>query len=225
MTKFGPYPPAPSTVRFQLRTQLSGGPLALTRFFMKYTGVIGAVDATTLLTTLATSWNTHIAPQTGAQYTLTGTALDDLGSRTGVTSELPVSHPGSNIGGGVGAAQCMVVSALVPLKYRGGHSRVYLPGLAASGLADINTWSGTFQATVFTAWTTMLSDLANSPPVAVGALSQVTVRYISSNKADFPPPPPSTFPALLPTPLVLTVSSWRTNPQMASQRRRNQQGS
>jgi len=70
----------------------------------------------------------------------------------------------------------------------------------------------------------MLSDLATSPPVGVGAMSQVVVRYISSNKADFPTPPePFEPPYLLPTPMVLPITSWVSNPQFASQRRRNQQ--
>lgn len=222
--KFGPYPPAPKTARFQLHTQISGGPVTLTRFFMSYTNALSATDATTLLTTLATSWNTRMAPFTSSLYTLTACSVNDLGSRTGVESTLVVSHVGQG-GGGGGAATSFVMSAHVALKYRGGHSRVYIPGVESTFLADQNTWSAASQGTVFSAWTGMLGDLATSPPVGVGAMSQVTVRYISSDKADFPTPPdPFVPPYLLATPMVLPVTSWSSNPQVGSQRRRNQQG-
>jgi hypothetical protein len=191
---------------------------------MKYTNSLSSTDATTLLTTLAGSWNTRFAGYTGASYSLTAVSVNDLGSRTGVESQLVVSHQGTAAVDGGTAGVAFVVSAKCALKYRGGHSRVYLPGITATAQADRNTWSATGQGTVFTAWTGMLSDLAASPPVAVGALSQVVVRYISSNKADFPTPPtPWEPPYLLATPMIMPVTSWQTNPQVASQRRRNQQ--
>lgn len=224
MTKFGPYPPAPSTARFELHTQVTGGPLCLTRFFMKYSLALSAPDATTLATTLATSWNTRFAPIVSTSYSLVGVNVNDLGSRTGVETTLTVAHAGTDANPGISASAAFVMSAHVSLKYRGGHSRVYIPGLNNSLLSDQNTWSVAAQGQVFTAWTGMLSDLANSPPVAVGTLTQVTVRYISSNKADFPSgSEPPTFPALLPTPMVLGINSWSSNQQLGSQRRRNQQ--
>lgn len=222
--KFGPLPPAPKTAVFILHTTMNGGTTALTRFHMKYTNTISQTDATTLLTTLATSWNTRMAPLTNANWTLTQTSLNDLDSRTGVQSGFVTSHPGSAGGTQQGAAVSFVMSAKTALKYRGGHSRVYIPGISSSSSSDANSWSATGQGNVFTAWTGMLGDLATSPPVGVGAMSQVVVRYISSNKADFPNPPnPFVPPYLLTAPLVLPITAWVSNPQFASQRRRNQQ--
>ena len=222
--KFGPLPVAPKTAAFFLRTQITGAGVAETRFHMKYTNSLSSTDATTLLNTLATSWTTRFAPLTGTAYTLVGTAVNDLDSRTGVEVGLVVSHPGTAASQGGQAATSFVMSAKTALKYRGGHSRVYIPGISISNLADSNTWSTAAQGTVFTAWTGMLADLATSPPVGVGAMSQVVVRYISSNKADFTPAPPQTPPPwLLPTPMILPITSWVSNPQVGSQRRRNQQ--
>lgn len=224
MTKFGPLPPAPNCAKFTLHTQISGGPIALTSFHMKYTVAMSAADELTLITTLAASWNTRMAPVTDPHYTLIQASVNDLGSRTGAENFLPVSHPGTAAGNPLGAAVSFVMSAKTTLKYRGGHSRVYIPGITASEEADQNSWSAAGQGAVFTAWTGMLSDLAASPPAGVGALSQVVVRYISSNKADFPPAsPPATLPALLNPPMVLAITSWQPNPQFGSQRRRNQQ--
>jgi hypothetical protein len=222
--KFGPLPPAPSTVKFFLHTTMSGGTTALTHFYQKYTNAISQGDAITLLNTVSASWNTRIAPLTTNNWTLTQVSLNDLGSRTGVESGLVTSHPGSVVASQLGAAVSFIMSGKTALKYRGGHARVYIPGIASTQSSDSNTWSSTGQGAVSTAWTGMLSDLQSSPPAGVGALSTVTVRYISSNKADFPTPPnPFEPPYLLATPMVLPITAWVSNPQFASQRRRNQQ--
>lgn len=222
--KFGPFPPAPKTARFRLHIQITGGPIASPHFYMRYTNTLSSTDALTLCTTLATSWNTRLAPITTPSYTLIQTDVNDLDSRTGVEVGFTTSHVGTAAGAEVAAAVSFVLSHHTSLKYRGGHSRVYLPGISGSNLTDRNSWSAVGQGAVFTAWSGLISDLTTSPPVGVGALSQVVVRYISSNKADFPPNAiPPAFPALLPTPLILPVTSITSNPQVGSQRRRNQQ--
>lgn len=191
---------------------------------MKYTNTLGSTDASTLLGTLSTSWVTRMGPLTSTNYTLVQVSVNDLGSRTGVQVGLPTSHVGSAPGANSYAALSFVMSAKTALKYRGGHSRVYIPGISTAESSDANTWSAGGQAAVFTAWTGMLGDLATSPPPTVGAMSNVVVRYYSSNKADFPTPPdPFVPPYLLATPMVLPVTSWVSNPQYGSQRRRNQQ--
>jgi hypothetical protein len=198
--------------------------VCLTRFFMKYTNALSTTDATTLLQTLAASWNSRFSGITATTYSLIAVSVTDLGSRTGVESSLVTSHPGNSANPGIAASAAFIMSAHVALRYRGGHSRVYLPGLETSLLQDQNTWSITGQSQVFSAWTGMLGDLQASPPVGVGAMTQVAVRYYSSNKADFPTPPsPWEPPYLLPTPMALPISSWSSNPQLGSQRRRNQQ--
>jgi hypothetical protein len=222
--KFGPLPVAPQCVKFQLHTTMAGGATALTTFHMKITGTISASDSLTVLTTLATSWNTRLAPLTNSQWTLTQTSLVDIGSRNGVSSALPITHPGTSAGAANGAAVSFVMSAHVSLRYRGGHSRVYIPGINQGESSDLNSWSPAGQGQVSAAWQGILTDLAASPPAGLGAMSQVVVRYISSDKRDFSPPPePFTPPYLLATPMILPINSWSANPQFASQRRRNQQ--
>lgn len=220
-------PPLPSvskTAKFTIFTQAGGGPLCQTRFFMKYTGAIGGTDAGTLTTTIAASWATRLAPQTGSDYTLEAVACEDLDSKTGVNIVTPVSHAGTAVQIGIPVGSAFVMSAHVAFRYRGGHSRVYLPGISRQSLADTNTWTVGAQGSVFTAWTGILSDLTTSPPTNVGTLSQVTVHAYSSNVKDFPNGHPTTKPPWpLDTPVTYPISSWSSNPQVGSQRRRNQQ--
>jgi hypothetical protein len=219
-----PLPVVPNVFRGVLHTQLTGGPIALTRFFMKYTGAVSATDATTMTNTIAASWLTRIAGQVGTNYQLAAVQIDDLSTKMGVNVVTSVTHPGTNANQSVPAAVCMVISAHVAYKYRGGHSRVYFPGLSGADLADTNTWSLTAQGAMSTAWTGLLSDLALSPPVAVGSMSQVAVHAYSSNLADFPAGRPEGNPPWpLATPVTYPITGWSTNPQAGSQRRRNQQ--
>lgn len=221
---FGPLPVAPGCVKFGIHTTMTGGATSVVSFHMKITGAITASDSLTVLTTLATSWNTRFAPLTTPNWTLTQTSLVDIGSRTGVSSALPITHVGTSAGNPLGAAVSFVMSAHCALRYRGGHSRVYIPGITAAEESDNNSWSPAGQGLVSAAWNGLLTDLAASPPAGVGSMSQVIVRYFSSDKRDFTPPPsPFEPPYLLTNPMVLPVTSWTPNPQFASQRRRNQQ--
>lgn len=219
-----PLPVVPSTIRFTLQYTWGGNPNVLNRFFMKYTNPPSQADMTTLCTKIGTSWNTRMAPLVPAALVLLEVGGDDLGSKTGTNVVVSVDHPGTGAGTGLTAGACCIQSAQVSFKYRGGHPRVYLPALDASHLNDANTWSVAAIGLVGTAWTGILADLASSPPVGVGALSQVAVHAYSSNPADFPSGHPTTpAPWPLATPVTYPINSWTTNPQVGSQRRRNQQ--
>lgn len=219
-----PLPPLPLTAKFTLFTQIAGGPLCNTSFYMKYTNAMSQADATTLSNTLGTSWNTRLAPLTAPQAQLTFVRVIDLNSQSGVVVQTAQVHVGTATGAAVTAGVALVLSAHVAFRFRGGHPRVYLPMMSQSNLVDQNTWNATFQGTIVTAWTGMLNDLAAAPPTGVGAMSQIYWHTHSSNKNDFPGGPPTTKPPWpLATPVPHPITSWSCNPQVASQRRRNQQ--
>lgn len=219
-----PLPPLPLTAEFILYTQVAGGPLCQTRFYMKYTNSLSQADATTLANTLSASWNTRMAPITAVQYSLAFVKVIDLNSQSGVVVQIAAVHPGTAAGAGVTAGVALVMSAKVAFRYRGGHPRVYIPGMSQNNLTDQNSWNATFLPTVTTAWTGMLGDLSSTPPVGVGAMSAIAWHTHSSNKNDFPGGVPTTKPPWpLATPVPHPITSWAANPQTASQRRRNQQ--
>lgn len=220
-----PLPPIPDTFRVTLKYSYGGDSNILNRFFMKYAGSISAGDATTMVGTVASSWATRMAPNTSPQCSLIQVSLNDMGSNTGVDVGPPVAEVGTGPDTGTVAGAAFIMSAHVALKYRGGHSRVYLPGMNHAGLADANTWTAAFSAAVSTAWTGILHDLAASPPPAVGALTQVAVHQYSSNLKDFGGTAPSTKPPPWPLtdPATIVITGWSANPQVGSQRRRNQQ--
>lgn len=220
-----PLPPLPLTAKFTLFIQVAGGPLCNTSFYMKYTGALSQTDSGTLLNALSTSWLTHWAPLTTPQYSLSFVRVIDMNSASGVVVQQAAVHPGSAAGNAVTAGVALVLSAKIAFRYRGGHPRIYVPGMSESNLSDQNTWAPTFLATAAAAWTSLQSDLAGAAPVGVGSMSPIAWHTHSSNKADFPGGVPTTKPPWpIATPVPHPITSWATNPQVASQRRRNQQG-
>jgi hypothetical protein len=165
-----------------------------------------------------------MSPQLATSCNLFEVRVTDLNSQSGVVVTVGVSHPGTSAGTPMTAAACVVLQAHVAFRFRGGHFRVYLPGLQGNLLSDLNTLNPVPAAALLAAWTGMLSDIANAPPVGVGAMSQIAWHTHSSNPADFPSGHPTTKPPWpLATPVPHPITGWSFNPQLGSQRRRNQQ--
>lgn len=217
-------PPLAKTARFTLFTQLAGGPLMNTSFDLQYTTGLSATDAATLLTELGTSWNTRMAPLTAPQYELAEVRVIDLNSQSGVVVQQAAVHPGTAAGAAVTAGVALVMSGKVAFRFRGGHFRAYIPGMTQSNLSDQNTWNPLFLPTIGAAWVGLMTDLNAASPTGVGPLTQIGWHTHSSNKNDFPGGVPTTKPPWpLATPVPHPITSWVANPQVASQRRRNQQ--
>jgi hypothetical protein len=220
-----PLPPLSKTAKWTLFIQVTGGPLCQTSFYTQYSGNLSGADAATLLTTLGSSWGTHFAPITATPYQLALVRVIDLNSQSGVVVQQAAVHTGSAAGTPLTAGTALVLSAKIPYRFRGGHPRVYIVGMPQSDLADSNTWNATFLPTVATAWTSLLADMNALAITNVGTLQYIYWHTHSSNKADFPGGVPTTKPPWpLATPVPHLISSWNANPQVASQRRRNQQG-
>lgn len=219
-----PLPPLPLTARFTLHYVVAGGPTTSNSFFMKYTNSMSAADALTLATDLATAWSNRIATFTGPTWTLFETQCEDLNSQSGVNVTFATSHVGTGTSSPQDATSC-VVQYHIAFRYKGGHPRAYVPGIQPSNLQDGNTWSTSFLGLFAPAWQAMITDVANTPTAGVGAMSQVVWHRYSSNTADFPNGHPTTKPPWpLATPVAHPVTAISVNPQVGSQRRRNQQG-
>lgn len=78
----------------------------------------------------------RIPGATGAQYI--GSIATDWSSASGTDNDTTTSlSPVNGQATGLAAAQaCMLLSLQIPLRFKGGHGRVYLPWLGQSALAD-----------------------------------------------------------------------------------------
>jgi hypothetical protein len=167
-----------------------------------------------------------MAPNTAPNVSLLEVFGNDLNSQTGAQAadgQAPVV--GSALSGHeLTSGAAFVMSNEGSVKYRGGHSRNYLPGMHNDVLADANTWTETFQAALLTAWSAFISEIISQAPAAIGALAHVIAhRFGKSATAPVSAGTPSARSVPLTNPYTEKVVAYRTNPQVGSQRRRNLQ--
>jgi hypothetical protein len=219
-------PPVPKCIQFQLLYSDGADTDVRNMLYFTYTQTLSGTDLVTLCNNVMTEWGTNVAPHCVNTLLLEGVAGNDLSSD--LAAQAVNSHPsvpGTGTGVPLTSGAAFVIGYETALKYRGGHSRNYLPGMPNTGLLDANTWTTTFQTAILNAWTAFLSGIVQTAvPVAVGTLQHV-VAHRFGKSADAPVLGGSSVTRSVPLadPFTTPVTAVRTNPQVGSQRRRNQQ--
>jgi hypothetical protein len=191
-----------------------------------YTGTAAATDLNTLMGIVVSAWSANIAPHYSTNGHLVGVEITDLNSKTGAKVGETVSVAGTQAGNELTSGVAAVVSGKESDRYRGGHRRVYLPSRNGNDLADANTWSVAFQTAISAAWQAFVNQIISAAPAALGALKDVIVHRFGATAGS---PVLATSGKMrlksvpLTTPITHPITSYVTNPQVASQRRRNQQ--
>lgn len=219
-------PPVPQVVQIVTEFTLGEDLRVINRFFQKYStaGPLSDAGAIAWATACATSWNTHLAPSTAAECTLTGVTITDLSSDLGVEDTVLVSHPGTGAGSGVTAGVAWVVKCHIARRYRGGHPRQYMAGLPISALADPQSMTPATAAALATDYASFRTDTAAGAPTALQPATDVNVSYFQGfTNHTFPSGRVRPIPNLRSTPLVDQIAAFSVNPHLASQRRRNLQ--
>lgn len=220
-------PDVPDTIEVVLTGNDGGDNNITNKYYFTYTGTADATSLNTLLGIVASSWSANIAPMVHQQYHLTQIVINDLNSKTGAKVAETVNIAGTRPGTGIQASGvAAVVSFKEPLKYRGGHGRTYLGGLLHEDAADANTWSTVFQAALQAAIEAFIAQIISAAPAALNALKHVIVHRFS--KTGVPPVRMDGYKVTalsvpLNPPVTHAVTGYVCNPQVASQRRRNQQ--
>lgn len=194
--------------------------------YLTYSGSASATDLTTLLGIVVAGWSANLASHHSTNYHLTGVRITDLSSKLGANVAETVSVAGTQAGNELTSGTAAVISRKESDQYRGGHSRVYLGGRNGNDLSDANTWSVAFQTAIAAAWQSFINEIISAAPAAMGALKDVVVHRFG----------PSTLPPMevagydikkksvpLNPPVIHPTTGYTTDPQVASQRRRNQQ--
>lgn len=221
----GALPAVPKTVRVDHHFSDGGNTNVQIRNFFQYAGALSVADAQTWLNNIVTGLGVFMTTFSQPTLVLVLSQLTDL---TSASSAQVVSSTGFT--GGASASQlpagvCMVIKKKIARRYRGGHPRVYLPGMAEASLSTPILWNPTSAANVLAAYVTwMAACTANTNPAAIGAITEVNVSYFQSftNKT-FPSGRTHPVPTPRVNPLVDAVTGHAVNPIPASQRRRNRQ--
>lgn len=216
-----------NTIQILLQSNDGGDSNIQNSLYFTYSGSASATDLNTLLGVVASAWSATIAPQQPTNTHLTGITITDLNSKSGAKVGETLSIAGTNPNAGMSSGVAVCISGKEPYRYRGGHRRIYLAGATEQDLSDKNTWTTAFQSAIASAWTSFVAEIISAAPATMGALKDVIVhRFGPSSNAPVKMEGYTVKVKSVPltTPVTRPITSYVCNPQVASQRRRNQQG-
>lgn len=219
-------PNVPQTIEVLLQGSDGGGATFQNAWYFTYSGTADQTSLNTLMGVVVAAWSADLAPHIANTYHLTGVVITDLNSKTGAKVAETVSVAGTLNGTPTTSGAAIVVSGKEPYRYRGGHRRVYLGGLLHEDLADANTLTAAFAAAMSAAVAAFVASIISAAPALLGALKDVIVHRFGPSplapvRMDGYKVSLKSVP--LTTPITHPISSYATNPQVGSQRRRNQQ--
>lgn len=219
-------PDVASVIRITTKLSVSGGSSdIISRWFMKYTGTAPTnADLNTLAAAVVTHWGVEMKGLFHSAYHLTEVEIVDLTSPSAAVGLASASVAGTRSGEVLSAAAAVCVQYKIGRRYRGGHPRSYWPMGVQGDLADVNTWDSTMITSSEADVAAFIADVAGEVWSGGGTLTHVNVSYYDGfTNVTGPTGRARAVPTLRVTPVVDDVAGYNTNPQVASQRRRNQQ--
>jgi hypothetical protein len=198
----------------------------LNRFFINYAGSAPSVaQLNTFAAAVATAWDNNMGDIQNTNHGLIEISVEDLTSATAAVGAAVAATFGDLGGTQLTNAVAGCLSFQIPRRYRGGHPRIYLMCGDVTKLATNNTWTGAFITAVEAAWVAFIAAVIAAGWAGAGTLEQVNVSYFHGfTNFTFPSGRTKAIPTPRVAPLVDVVSGVVLNPHLASQRRRNQQG-
>jgi hypothetical protein len=159
---------------------------------------------------LATDW---IEGSNNAEdCSLLYTTVTDLSTSGGAFAQSTSTHTGGDANPAIAQA-AFVVSWQVPTRYRGGHSKTFLPGGTVDAQEDMRTWNAS-QLAQATTWANAYAAAVAAPAYSViGGVLHAVVSYY--NKELNPVPPYRRA-----VPVVYLIQGHTYDTVMRSQRRR-----
>ena len=222
-------PPITGMLKVLLTYSLPTVATVLNRLFFNGTGSTTNAALNTWATAVSTAWGTNVKTNINTSCALTGVVVSDLSSSTAPIGAWTGSIAGTSAGTGDSPAVALIVKNLIPSKYRGGHSRTYIPGysLSATTVSDSNIWTSASATTFVTNWTAFITAITGgNGPTGYSGLAQAVPHYY---KGFVSVQNPTTkrwrnIPQLVTAPVPYDlVSSRVANLTIGSQRRRNHQ--
>lgn len=220
-------PSVPNVVKVAVSGLIDGAKPWVNLFHLGWSvgGSISAAEVLAVANNIAGGWGTNIAPSVSDTIELLQVVVTALASSTAPEATVATATPGLVTTQPVSGGTSFVTQRKIARRYRGGHSRVYLPGVAAAELDDTELeWDATFAAAFANDWgaveqggaTTLVSNgFTDATPVSVSYYEFFTNVLYPSGRYHVKP-------TLRATPLVDKITAYAPNPRPCSQRRRQQ---
>lgn len=198
------------------------------RFYLQFSGTPPvSADLVEFAQDVSEEWTTYCAPEAKSTLKLSEVSVEDLTSPTsavGILGGLAIAGTRSGPELSAGAAVCM--QQKIARRYRGGHPRQYLMWGTQLDLATTSAWLTASAAEFEVQWLDFITHVLADAWTGATLLNQVNVSYYSGfTNHTYPSGRTRAIPTLRVSPLVDPILGYNTNPRVASQRRRNQQGS
>lgn len=215
-------PNVANVLRIQFQQSMAADLDVLNRMYFSFTGSTTNAILTTAASTIATAWSTTVAPNLHTSNVLTAVHITDLTNLTAPAITEPTSQAGGVSGTSTPAGVAMLVNFHIARRYRGGKPRWYQAGLPDSAKSTDQTWSSGAQSSYLSGLATLISDVLGSGTSGLTITAHVNVSYYEGFRpVTYPSGRVKNVPTLRATPVVDSVTGQNTNPNFASQRRRN----
>lgn len=204
--------------------QFQGNLNVQNRVFYAYSGTLSPTDAQTWVNYMQSSFITsgHYGAAASSQLKLAKVVLTDLTSVSApqAISSTSVTCLGSALSTTPG--QALVVERRIARRYRGGHPRVYLPGVNSSDVSQQGLLTGVSAAAYAGDFEQWEVDNCSHAPTAVGTVLPVAVSYFSGfTNVTYPSGRTRPVPKLRTGgPVKDQIIAWVGDPSIKSQRRR-----
>ena len=215
-------PAVPKVVRVDHHwTQGAASNIQIRNFF-QYTGALSLADAATWVAAMNTAMGSLTTALMVNLCFYIQTTLTDLTSVSSpqVTNTTGATGGDPSVGNPGGLA--FVIKNRFVRRYRGGHSRVYLPGIHPRHLLTPTAWKTADASSILSAYVTYINAALAGIPVAGGTATPVNISYFHGfTVSEGPTGRPRIVPTPRVTPLIDVITAFGNNTAPASQRRRN----
>lgn len=220
-----PRNPVPGVASIVLKMSYGVDLGLINKFYWAFTGgPMTAAQAAALSASVGTGWGLNIAALCPASVQLELVTVTDLTSATAGAGSTAETTVGTRTGTGLTVVNAAVVQFKIARRYRGGHPRIYLPAGVQSDLATLNSWTGTFQSQVSSAWSSFSTYIGGHLPTGLTNVGQVNVSYFTGfTNHTFPSGRVRPIPNPRATPITDSIFAVSLNPKLGTQRRRAQQ--
>lgn len=218
-------PSIPAVAKVLLKYTLGGDTNVLNRLFFTFTGAATNALLNTWCGTIGTQWATHMAPTVMPALALEDVEAQDLTSTMGAVGIATPAAGGSLSSTLMDAGTAIVIKFNIASHYRGGHPKIYLPGIGESYLSNAQTLATGPTATLLTNWAAFMAAIISGAPGGLGTVAHCVPHYFSGwHEVTGPTGRPKARSTVVSgTPVTTAITGYSINPLFASQRRRNLQ--
>lgn len=172
--------PAPKCIRTQVNFEDADGHTAQCRFYATYGGSAPtAADLTAVAGSVAGIVTSELMPLVHNSWTSGDAVCTDLTTETSPEGSVAGGAVGQLTGARLPGSTCLVVSKTTGRRFRGGHSRVYIPAGDATKLTNDATWDSTFAGDVQVAWEDVEGGVFTGAWSGAGAITFVMASFYS----------------------------------------------